>query len=248
MLFPAARRKDLAFPDIAPRQFLVLAKGARRQMPRLNLTDSEIKLINSHKEVTVSARLIVKAFLLMALCLSFALILSESASAQGSGYTYCAREGQRCNFGGTKDVAYGANGQFYYRYMVSGGIDCNNNVFGDPIYGVTKACYIKNSLDLGPSGSDAPSAQLTASTRNNLRRVLTTENFNTFMQLVGNVVNAENCGKDVVRAFDVTYPVATPYGVIEFPADWPPETAEDCYDTAGQMMDFFWNKLVPPVE
>jgi hypothetical protein len=68
------------------------------------------------------------------------------------------------------------------------------------------------------------------------------------MQLVGNVVNAENCGKDVVRAFDVTYPVATPYGVIEFPADWPPETAEDCYDTAGQMMDFFWNKLVPPVE
>jgi len=59
------------------------------------------------------------------------------------GYTWCANEGQRCNFSGTKDVAYGANGQFYYKYGVVNGIDCSNATFGDPIYGVAKACYIK---------------------------------------------------------------------------------------------------------
>jgi hypothetical protein len=60
-----------------------------------------------------------------------------------AGYTFCSWENERCNFSGTKDVAYGANGQFYYRSGVTGGIDCNNGTFGDPIYGVFKACYIK---------------------------------------------------------------------------------------------------------
>jgi len=40
-------------------------------------------------------------------------------------------------------VAYGANGQFNYKYGVTGGVDCNNATFGDPISGVGKACYIK---------------------------------------------------------------------------------------------------------
>jgi uncharacterized protein YraI len=62
-----------------------------------------------------------------------------------SGYTPCSGEGQRCNFDGTKDVAYGANGQFNYKYGVTGGVDCNNATFGDPISGVGKACYIKPS-------------------------------------------------------------------------------------------------------
>ncbi|MEM4204837.1 MAG: hypothetical protein QXS54_12280, partial [Candidatus Methanomethylicaceae archaeon] len=70
------------------------------------------------------------------------------------GYTLCANENQRCNFSGTKDVAYGANGRFNYRYGVTSGIDCNNNVFGDPIPGVVKACYIKDSSGGGctPNG------------------------------------------------------------------------------------------------
>ena len=71
-----------------------------------------------------------------------------------SGYALCASEGQRCSFGGTKDIAYGANGQFNYKYGVAGGIDCNNNVFGDPISGAAKACYTKDSSsgNVGPSG------------------------------------------------------------------------------------------------
>lgn len=60
-----------------------------------------------------------------------------------AGYTFCANEGERCSFAGVADVAYGANGQFNYQYGIRGGIDCNNAVFGDPIVGVRKACYIK---------------------------------------------------------------------------------------------------------
>lgn len=66
-----------------------------------------------------------------------------------AGYTFCANENQRCNFSGTKDVAYGANGSFNYKYNITGGIDCNNGTFGDPISGVGKACYTKDSSQIG---------------------------------------------------------------------------------------------------
>ncbi|GIV85500.1 MAG: hypothetical protein KatS3mg052_2507 [Candidatus Roseilinea sp.] len=70
-----------------------------------------------------------------------------------SGYTFCAWEDERCNFSGTADVAYGANGQFAYRQGVSDGIDCNNGVFGDPAYGVRKACYVRQT---GSSPAQCP--------------------------------------------------------------------------------------------
>lgn len=62
-----------------------------------------------------------------------------------AGYTFCAWENERCSFSGTADVAYGANGRFAYRSGASGGIDCNNDVFGDPAYGVRKACYVRQT-------------------------------------------------------------------------------------------------------
>ena len=68
------------------------------------------------------------------------------------GYTFCADENQRCNFSGTKDVAYGAQNMFNYKHGVSDGIECNNDTFGDPIYGATKACYVT----LGPSATLLP--------------------------------------------------------------------------------------------
>lgn len=60
-----------------------------------------------------------------------------------SDTTWCANEGGRCNFSGTGIVYYGANNSYYFKENVSNGIDCNNNVFGDPISGVQKACYYK---------------------------------------------------------------------------------------------------------
>ncbi len=66
-------------------------------------------------------------------------------STQGApaGYTLCAQENQRCNFSGQRDVAYGANGKFIFKPGLQNGVDCNNGVFGDPIFGTVKACYIK---------------------------------------------------------------------------------------------------------
>lgn len=73
-------------------------------------------------------------------------VIADIALAQ-TNYTFCAEEGQRCNFSGTKDVFYGANGKNTYKYSVTGGIDCNNQTFGgDPNPGVQKRCYIKDSI------------------------------------------------------------------------------------------------------
>ena len=57
-------------------------------------------------------------------------------------WTTCAAENGTCSFSGTEEVAFGANGQYYYR-EVTGGIACDDSVFGDPDVGTVKACYIQ---------------------------------------------------------------------------------------------------------
>jgi hypothetical protein len=59
------------------------------------------------------------------------------------GYTYVADEGESFTFTETVDVAYGANGQFYYMYGVTGTITFDNATFGDPIIGVVKAGFYR---------------------------------------------------------------------------------------------------------
>jgi hypothetical protein len=78
-----------------------------------------------------------------------------------SGYVYCATEGDRCSFPDTRDVAYGANGRYNYRYGVTGGIDCTNAVFGDPYAYKTKACYTKAQTPQTQTTYVAPSAGYT---------------------------------------------------------------------------------------
>lgn len=67
-------------------------------------------------------------------------------------YTFCSTEGGNCSFFGTVDVAYGANGHFIDREITNNVFDrfyhgtaCNNSVFGDPDYGVLKACFIRDA-------------------------------------------------------------------------------------------------------
>jgi len=56
----------------------------------------------------------------------------------------CAAEREKCWCHG--DVRYGANGRYSQWRAVHGGqIDCNNDVFGDPNFGVGKACYCRQS-------------------------------------------------------------------------------------------------------
>jgi len=74
--------------------------------------------------------------------------LHEPAQDKPSGYEFCANEGGRCDFSGSASIAFGANGSYVYRTL-SDGTDCNTSVFGDPIFGTQKKCYIKGG---GPVG------------------------------------------------------------------------------------------------
>jgi len=58
-----------------------------------------------------------------------------------SGYTACAAENGTCGFSDNRNVAYGANGAFNYR-LIAGGTACTNAVFGDPLDGTAKSCYL----------------------------------------------------------------------------------------------------------
>ena len=69
-----------------------------------------------------------------------------------AGYTYVADEGESFTFTETVDVAYGANGQFYYMYGVTGTITFDNATFGDPIFGVVKAGFYRSAAPVGPAG------------------------------------------------------------------------------------------------
>jgi hypothetical protein len=57
-------------------------------------------------------------------------------------WTSCAAENATCSFSGTHEVAYGADGQYFYGSF-SGGTACGNSVFGDPDSGVAKTCYVQ---------------------------------------------------------------------------------------------------------
>jgi hypothetical protein len=59
-----------------------------------------------------------------------------------AGYTACASEGGTCGIPGYgRTVAYGANGAFVQRVFTAN-TECTNGVFGDPIAGVAKSCYL----------------------------------------------------------------------------------------------------------
>jgi hypothetical protein len=68
---------------------------------------------------------------------------SVMRKATVSENTFCADEGEICYLSGTRDVAYGAEGQFYYQ-TATDNISCNNDTFGDPVRGTRKACYVSN--------------------------------------------------------------------------------------------------------
>src|ERR1041384_7035034 len=51
----------------------------------------------------------------------------------------CAAENARCNFSGTRQVRYGVDGAFNSG-VHTGGVDCNNQTFGDPAPGRRKRC------------------------------------------------------------------------------------------------------------
>lgn len=63
-----------------------------------------------------------------------------------SGYVKCADENGYCSFSGTQQVYYGADSCYKVRTYTNG-VGCNNGNFGDPLPGVSKACYIPASCN-----------------------------------------------------------------------------------------------------
>lgn len=56
-------------------------------------------------------------------------------------WKYCAKEGTKCKFSGTKKVRYGVHGNYKYKTL-EGGAYCTNDGFnGDPMPLVKKHCY-----------------------------------------------------------------------------------------------------------
>src|SRR5436190_23722225 len=71
------------------------------------------------------------------------LFLQASSNAQvPSNYELCAKEGERCQFTGTRTVRYGANG-IWAETTATNGITCGVAAFGrDPVPNVLKQCYL----------------------------------------------------------------------------------------------------------
>ena len=57
-------------------------------------------------------------------------------------WTACAPENGTCAFTGTHEVAFGAGGQYFYGSF-TGSTPCTNTVYGDPIAGTAKTCYVQ---------------------------------------------------------------------------------------------------------
>lgn len=56
-------------------------------------------------------------------------------------FTDCAGEGERCDFSGTRVVAYGAN-QSWVEKVFTDGVTCDYKTLGDPAPGVAKRCAV----------------------------------------------------------------------------------------------------------
>jgi hypothetical protein len=56
-------------------------------------------------------------------------------------WSYCAGEGERCAFTGTRRVRYG-NAPDFNELTLTNGADCSNGVFGDPVRGRWKYCEV----------------------------------------------------------------------------------------------------------
>merc|ERR1712146_183704 len=59
----------------------------------------------------------------------------------GPEWRKCSSEGNDCNFEGTRTVLYGAKNKFNTKKLTDG-TKCSNQVFGDPIPGVVKSCWL----------------------------------------------------------------------------------------------------------
>lgn len=128
-----------------------------------------------------------------------------------AGYIYCANEGQSYTFSQKVDVAYGANGQFAFKTGVTGSITFNNATFGDPVPGVAKKGYYKNSITQSSSSSSSTSSS--AGTYTTITVPFTFDGAGTYRWKTENIPSYENNWSAVsvkINGMDVTGLYKTP--------------------------------------
>lgn len=59
--------------------------------------------------------------------------------------TACASQDGTCTLSEPHYVAYGVSNRYYVKAFAAGDVGCNNDVFGNPLSGTQKACYISTS-------------------------------------------------------------------------------------------------------
>lgn len=77
------------------------------------------------------------------------------ANAVLASWTYCAVENAACTFSGTRRVRYGLNDKYAYGTF-TGKVQCANSVFGDPLPGGDKRCWVSSATSPAPSPAPAP--------------------------------------------------------------------------------------------
>ena len=84
--------------------------------------------------------------------LDMSILLSHyGESVSATTWTFCANENGQCSFSGTKDVRYGASGQYITKTFTDG-TACDNSIFGDPAPGYLKECdYAASTTGTGPN-------------------------------------------------------------------------------------------------
>ena len=68
--------------------------------------------------------------------------LTWSQLAYARGWEHCATEGGFCRAPAGAVIHYGREGVFSHRRSPPGGLPCGNEVFGDPLPGVHKECFL----------------------------------------------------------------------------------------------------------
>jgi hypothetical protein len=71
--------------------------------------------------------------------------VAKSCQYSSELYTACASENATCSFSGTKQVRFGANGQWVTQ-TATGSIACNIATFGDPLANVLKTCEYRDPV------------------------------------------------------------------------------------------------------
>jgi hypothetical protein len=79
---------------------------------------------------------------LAALTLGVGIAVAATPAAAAMGWEFCAREHGFCNAPHGAIIHYGRDGAFTSRRSPPGGLPCDNAVFGDPLVGIHKLCFV----------------------------------------------------------------------------------------------------------